>query len=269
MAYHKSNGFVECLMGLIIYCVVGYWLFSFFGWKGPAIGAICVVGTIVGTGVAILKYDKYKDGKEEDKRRLAPCSHGVAGALHGFKDCSQCMQDTMVKERIARRKAEEDEAQKKARKERAYREWVAKIRLPEYLRKMHPKEFEDLVCALFEKMGFEVEPTQYSRDGGIDGYLKKDGKLVSILQCKRVKGSVGEPVLRDLFGTMHATGAKEGVVVTTGKVSTQARAWSQDKPIRIYELDELAACIRTHFKEDDVVPTGFAPNKRGWRTLTM
>jgi HJR/Mrr/RecB family endonuclease len=244
--------------GLIIWGLMlfGYVAHHFFGWGGVAIGA----ASVFGIAIVIILYIKYRNRKEEYKRRIAPCSHGVSGALYGFQECSQCERDRIAKERVAKRKAAAEEAKKKAAKERAYREWVAKIRLPDFLLKMHPEEFEHLVCALFQRMGYEVEHTKYIGDGGIDGYLKKDGEL-SVLQCKRVKGSVGEPVLRDIFGTMHAAGAKEGIVVTTGKVSTQARVWSQDKPIRIYELDELTACIRTHFKEDDVVPTTFTPNR--------
>jgi HJR/Mrr/RecB family endonuclease len=237
--------------------VIAYSLYDFFGWSGLVIGAACAFVIIIFTQ----QRSKKKQREEEYKRRFAPCSHGTAGAVYGFTTCSQCEQERIVKEQAAKRKAEQEAAQIRAAEEQAYREWVAKIRLPEYLLKMHPEEFERLVCTLFERMGFDVEHTQYSGDGGIDGYLKKDGQL-SVLQCKRVKGSVGQPVLRDLFGTMHAVGAKEGVVVTTGKVSTQARAWLQGKPIRIYELDELTACIRTYFKEDDVVPTAFTPNTR-------
>ncbi len=188
----------------------------------------------------------------------APCKHGIIGALHGYKHCDTCKAEQEAQIQLAKKKEAEDAARKQAEKERAYKEWVAKIRLPEYLTKMHPEEFEHLVCGLFNKMGFAVEHTQYTGDGGIDGYLRKNGDL-SILQCKRVKGSVGEPILRDLFGTMHATGAKEGVVVTTGRVSQQARQWAVNKPIRIIELDELVSHIRTHYKEDEVVPDQFTP----------
>jgi restriction endonuclease Mrr len=55
----------------------------------------------------------------------------------------------------------------------------------------------------FGVVGHEMEATRYTADGGVDGYLRKDGQL-ALLQCKRVKGSVGEPILRDLFGTMAA-----------------------------------------------------------------
>lgn len=89
---------------------------------------------------------------------------------------------------------------------------------------------------------------------------RKDGKL-AVLQCKRVKGSVGEPILRDLFGTMVASAAASAIVVTTGRVSDQARRWIQGKPIRIIELNELHDLLRKHFSEPDVVPPGFDPDQ--------
>jgi len=60
---------------------------------------------------------------------------------------------------------------------------------------------------------------------------------------------------------MRANGAKEGVVVTTGKVSEQAREWAMNKPIRIFELDKIVNHIRTHYREDDIVPEKFVPYK--------
>jgi restriction system protein len=140
-------------------------------------------------------------------------------------------------------------------------DWLAKIRLPQYLLMMDPREFEQLVCLLFRRMGYEAEETPYVGDNGIDGFLYKDDDKF-VLQCKRVKGSVGEPILRDLFGAMHATRATQAVVVTTGKVSDQARRWAADKPIRIIELVELQNLIETNF-DDDIVPANFVPLDSG------
>ena len=126
------------------------------------------------------------------------------------------------------------------------------------MREMDPQMFEHLVCTLFEKMGYAVTRTPYAGDNGSDGFLLKSGTR-SVLQAKRVKGRVGEPILRDLFGTMHATQCAEAVVVTTGTVSEKARLWAKNKPIRIIELEELRDLINSHFSEDDIVPSNFMP----------
>jgi hypothetical protein len=142
---------------------IGLFLHRWFGWGGVAIGGPIIPGIVV---VYILKM-KYEKRKERYRRRIAPCSHGTEGALYGFKECIQCKHERIVREQLAKREAEEAEARKRAAKEQEYREWVAKIRLPEYLLNMHPEEFEHLVCVLFERMGFEVEHTRYSGDEGI------------------------------------------------------------------------------------------------------
>ena len=185
----------------------------------------------------------------ERQIRLAPCQHGIAGASWNRELCDQCMAEIN-----ARRKAYE----KEDRTERAneYRQYLRDIRLPSYLQEMNPLDFETLACDLHSRIGYEVETTSYSGDNGVDGFLRKNGEL-TILQAKRVQGSVGEPILRDLYGTMHSFDAKYGVVVTTGKVSEQARKWAANKPMRIIELEELSSLIRQYFPEDDVVPETF------------
>ena len=259
MAYYRSSDWADTLAGLFVLLMIGSWIFSSFGWWGVAVGIISLFGCVV----ALALIGKFIERRKEAKFVQASCKHGVAGALYGHKPCVECQAEGAAREEIARKKAQEEEALRKADKERAYKEWVQEIRLPEYLRKMHPEKFEHLVCDLFRRMGYEVKNTPFSGDGGVDGYLKKDGHL-SILQCKRVKGSVGEPILRDLFGTMHAAGAKDGFVVTTGKVSVQARDWAEHKPIKILELDELVNLVRAYYSEEDVVPDGFLPTERGF-----
>jgi restriction endonuclease Mrr len=189
--------------------------------------------------------------------QLAPCQHGTARAKKNRKLCHLCMaeDDSRRKAEVEKRKAEEETRCNERAKE--YRQYLRNIRLPTYLQEMHPLDFEMLACDLHARMGYEVETTPFSGDSGADGFLRKDGEL-TILQAKRVQGSVGEPILRDLFGTMHSFDAKFGVVVTTGKVSEQARNWSANKPIRIIELAELTSLIRQYFPEDDVVPSTFA-----------
>jgi hypothetical protein len=46
-----------------------------------------------------------------------------------------------------------------------------------------------------------------------------------IVQCNGWRGTVGEPVVRDLYGVMHHEGAERGAIVTTGTFSEQARDW--------------------------------------------
>lgn len=247
MGYRSTDDAVAVLimLGTVIYGLVvlenliGHW----FWWALAAIIALYV------------SYIAYVRKKKE---RMA-CRHGTIGAFYGRITCVQCIAETDAKNKADEERRKEEEEAKRVKRQKSYNEHIRKIRLPSYLKDMNPLAFERLACDLHAKLGYEVESTVYSGDNGADGILKRNGEL-TILQAKRVQGYVGEPVLRDLFGTMHSFGAKHGVVVTTGKVSEQARKWVLGKSIRIIELEELSSLIRQNFKEGDLVPDSFAPS---------
>lgn len=196
------------------------------------------------------------------------CRHGVRGAVAAPETCLACQDERL--ETARRMQAWEDERKAKqealrakleAERQANYRAWVEKTRLPAYLAKMDPIAFEDLTCLIFEAQGYAVEKTPVTGDGGVDAYLRRSGTL-SLLQCKRVQGSVGAPVLRELFGVMQMIGAHEGIVVTTGSVSKPAKVWAglaarAKTPIRIIELDELLTMIKEYLVEAEVIPPSF------------
>ncbi len=115
-------------------------------------------------------------------------------------------------------------------------------------------------------MGYSTQATPITGDGGIDGFLRRDKELI-LLQCKRVMGSVGQPVVRDLYGNIkHYFNAEQacgntvsGLLVTTGRVSRQARAWATGKPIQFIELDNLVSLIIKHIGIENIVPEDFQP----------
>lgn len=200
-----------------------------------------------------------RNSHDEKKLRLNLCKHGVIGAYNQIELCNECIKelnDEIEANKLRLEALHQREEQERITRENAHKEYVAKIRLPSFLREMDPYEFERLSCDLFNRIGYEAQPTSSAGDHGVDGKLMRNGEL-TILQVKRVKGYVGEPILRDLFGTMHSHNAISGIVVTTGKVSRQAREWVRDKPIRIIELAELVDLIRQHYPENEVVPKDF------------
>src|SRR5919108_6622030 len=79
-----------------------------------------------------------------------------------------------------------------------------------------PQAFETWAGERFRALGYDVQVTPYQGDHGIDLVLTKAGETV-IVQCKHHPlGSVGEPVLRDLFGALHHVAADRAILVTTG-----------------------------------------------------
>jgi hypothetical protein len=252
MAYGRRN---DPPMGILITLVVWFTLaWNLHRWWG-ILGAVLI---IAGFLFCVDWYSRCKERREEKHRATEPCVHRVKGAKYNIDLCPTCAAE---RDRNYQQYQREKEAKHRAElleRKKRYSEWIAKVRLPEYVKKIDPQEFETLICRLFRRMGYRVEQTPYVGDNGSDGYLFK-GEEKTVLQCKRVQGSVGEPVLRDLFGTMHATKCTNAIVVTTGTVSKQARKWIDGKPIRIIELEELQELFREHFKEGDVVPDGFTP----------
>lgn len=99
-------------------------------------------------------------------------------------------------------------------------------------------EFEHLCEKLIKKMGFETEITKASGDGGIDLIAYNHQPLLSgkyIIQCKRYTGSVGEPIIRDLYGVITSERANKGILMTTGHFTKSAITFADGKPIELID----------------------------------
>lgn len=133
-----------------------------------------------------------------------------------------------------------EEIEQRKNAEITYANFIKKIRSPEYLKNMDPYEFEEFACKYFESVGYKVTRTLKSNDQGIDGILEKNGTK-TIVQAKRVQSYVGQPIIRDLYGTMISEKADSAFIVTTGKVSQQSRDWiaKDNKPIHIFTIEDL------------------------------
>jgi restriction system protein len=89
-----------------------------------------------------------------------------------------------------------------------------------------PDAFERLCQRALRESGFtKVEVTGRSGDGGIDGTGVLRLNLLSfqvLFQSKRIRGSVGAPVVRDFRGAMVGR-ADKGLIITTGTFTPEAR----------------------------------------------
>jgi len=104
--------------------------------------------------------------------------------------------------------------------------------------RLSPQDFERAVAATFRARGYAVENRRFSGDHGVD-LLVRRGRERAVVQCKRYSGTVGEPVLRDLYGAMAHEGANRGYVVTSGRFTEPARRWARGK--RIVLVDGASA----------------------------
>lgn len=97
----------------------------------------------------------------------------------------------------------------------------------ELLQLLPPKGFENFSRRLLLRAGFQdVNVLGQSGDGGIDGVgILQVNPLVSfkvLFQCKRYKGAVSSPQVRDFRGAMQGR-ADKGIIITTGTFTPDAR----------------------------------------------
>lgn len=107
------------------------------------------------------------------------------------------------------------------------------------LRQLSWREFEQLVAAHFERLGYDVSLTRDGADGGIDVMARK-GNETFLIQCKQWRATqVGVSVVRELFGVMAAHGATGGFVVSIGPFTSDARAFADGRNIELVDANML------------------------------
>jgi restriction system protein len=125
------------------------------------------------------------------------------------------------------------------------RELLAKIaRTPSLVYGVDPRKFEELTAELFSTLGYEVELTPKSKDGGRDLHVAKKGPLGSLLfyvECKRwaPHRPVKVGLVRQLHGTVQADRATAGLMVTTSTFSRGARQFQSSISRQLLLADYL------------------------------
>jgi hypothetical protein len=111
---------------------------------------------------------------------------------------------------------------------------------------LEPEEFENWCALLFQLMGYRVTQIGNTGDHGIDLELGSEQVRRGLVQCKRYRGTVGEPAVRDLYGTMTHENVDRGWLLTTGAFSRQAREWCNGKPIELWDGLTLVSLARKY-----------------------
>jgi hypothetical protein len=109
---------------------------------------------------------------------------------------------------------------------------------------LESEAFELLVGEIFRRLGYEVEMSGgIGADGGNELTLRK-GKQMTLVQCRHWSNwKVSAPSVQDLYGTIMALGATNGIFVTSGHYTRDAQALAGEKPIRLIDREELEQLI--------------------------
>ena len=113
------------------------------------------------------------------------------------------------------------------------------------------REFERLICELFERMGYDAELTLYVSDYGADIIAKKDEDIVVIEVKKFQKKLVGSPEIQKLLGSMFKYKANKAIFVTTSEFTEQARELERTAPIELWNRSKLNKMIEKYFLDED------------------
>lgn len=112
-------------------------------------------------------------------------------------------------------------------------------------------EFESLIETLLKKMDFIVEHTPLSRDGGVDLIASTNKPIFKgqyLIQCKYWSSRVGEPAVRDLYGTVLARNANKGIIITNSTFSDKAIEFADNKNLELIDGNTLNSLLNKYVK---------------------
>jgi restriction system protein len=117
---------------------------------------------------------------------------------------------------------------------------------PELLKQLEWRRFVEVCAAYFEALGFRADLAHAAADGGVSINLYPQGSASAaiIVQCRPWSAyHVGIKPVRGLQGAMIAASVPEGVMVTSGKFTQEARDFAGKERISLIDGAELVAKI--------------------------
>ena len=114
---------------------------------------------------------------------------------------------------------------------------------PELLKRLEWRRFEELCAAYFEALGFRVDLAGAGAEGVAINLYEENASRASILvQCRPWNAHrVGVKPVRELRGAMATGNVAEGVLVTSGKFTQEARDFAGREGVRLIDGPDLAA----------------------------
>lgn len=98
---------------------------------------------------------------------------------------------------------------------------------PDDLRTINRRLFEEIIAEIFSGLGYEVELTKRTRDGGKDiiAIKRSEVDLRFLIECKRPDpgNSIGISTVRELYGVKLDDGATKAIIATTTYLSSPAK----------------------------------------------
>ncbi|HEU4714873.1 MAG TPA: restriction endonuclease [Pyrinomonadaceae bacterium] len=125
--------------------------------------------------------------------------------------------------------------------------------------------FAEFVAHLLGTMGYRTRVSPEGPDGGVDVIAHRDElgfepPIVKV-QVKSTEGSVGDPIVSQLYGKL--TGSEYGLLVTLGTFTAQAKTFARNRHnLRLLDGDDLVDLVFQHYEQFDSRYKGVLPLKR-------
>lgn len=108
-----------------------------------------------------------------------------------------------------------------------------------YLRKIDPFVFEELLLSAFEIKGYRIiRNKKYTGDGGLDGTIIDEDNNQILIQAKRYKSYIHKQDLM-LFQELVQRRNCKGFFIHTGKTSKNSLLFADNEHISIYSGNKL------------------------------
>ncbi len=147
--------------------------------------------------------------------------------------------------------------------EETTRDFILKILAQET--KGHP--FAYFVGNLLTTMGYRIRVSPEGADGGVDIVAHKDElgfePPIIKVQCKSTEGSVGDPLISQLYGKVSPS--EFGLFVTLGTFTNQAVQFARTKSnLRLVDGEALVELVLEHYEALDSKYKGMIPLRKAY-----
>ncbi|PHF09569.1 restriction endonuclease [Bacillus wiedmannii] len=110
---------------------------------------------------------------------------------------------------------------------------------------MDPREFEYFVADFFRSLGYKVQVTSGSNDGGKDIILYKGNEMKFVEVKRYTKNSIGRPFIQKLHSAIVDADAVGGYFVTLSNFNQNARQYAANKNIELIDGDSLINMMKS------------------------
>ena len=217
-----------------------------------AIGIVFVAVSTVWIGVRLVNRQKR-------------CAHGVRAGTRGR--CRTCNRDAELLRAETQRQHEVELYEYERRKQisseakqvrdqeikRLSQGWVS---LAESYFDMTPQQFETAIAEVFRRLGYKVEQTPFTNDGGKDAIALKDGKKF-LIECKRYgeTNSIGRRDIQIFVAAIQDEKADSGFYINTGVFTKNAREYAKRNGIALYDRSRFPLLVHEAYPQSVNVST--------------